>query len=156
MVSYDFDGTLHTEISEQGVGDPYNNILEQLRVDYDAGNKIVITTARTGFFGNGAIWDFLKEHGVDHMVSEIKNTAALWTNKAKAIKQTGAVAHYDDREIYLDEIAQALPGVELFKADRGHYTSYTSAAVVEDITAAAGDNADEDDTLDMAMLMMLG
>lgn len=45
-VSYDFDGTLHSNPTPDQIGRPRGDLLAQLRADYAYGYKIIITTAR--------------------------------------------------------------------------------------------------------------
>lgn len=117
VISYDFDGCLHTSVSgydpisfidvDEWV--PFTEIHDQMRKDAK-NHKIVITTARPPIT-NEYVWEFVKKYNLP--VEEIYATDNM--PKAPVLKKMGAIKHYDDHVKLIEPLREA--GIEFVLVD---------------------------------------
>jgi len=100
VISYDFDGCLHTSVigydpinfTEPATWEPFTEMHDQLRKDAKD-HKIVIVTARPPIT-NEYVWEFIKMHNLP--VEEVYATDNM--PKLPVLKEIGAIKHYDDHK----------------------------------------------------------
>lgn len=121
IISYDFDGVLHTSVkgihpidmTDYDSWEPFVKMHEQLKKDA-LNNKIVIVTARPPLSDvKNAVQKFLAKY--DLPVEEIYYTDD--EPKIDVLKQMGAVKHYDDNPDMFDELRGSGIEFEFVKPD---------------------------------------
>ena len=101
VISYDFDGVMHTHVTgidpvsftDVDSWTPHEEMHRSLKEDAKT-HRIVITTARHPST-NKHLWEFIKRH--DLPVEEIYATDL--GDKLPYLKECGAIKHYDDRDM---------------------------------------------------------
>ena len=122
VISYDFDGCLHTSVHGMDPIDfvdfeswePFTEMHDQLRLDAE-NHKIVVVTARAPIT-NSFVWDFINKYELP--IEEIYATNNF--PKTPILKEIKAIKHYDDN-IKLKEPLK-LAGIEFVLVDPKEHT----------------------------------
>lgn len=142
-VSFDFDGTMHSNPTPDYVGAPMHDTLDKIRRYFDAGYRVVITTARKPE-DNGEVMMFLRQHGLNHMISDVFNAK----NKAFVLKENNVIKHYDDQQRNLDSISMFNPDIELAYEDgRPHEPSLLNQLLKQKMQAAGASDSTQNNNM---------
>lgn len=104
VVSFDFDGVLHTSIwpgtthpTEFWSADlePRKELHEKVREEKNAGHQLVVVTARDDNMED-IVWEFIERH-LPGIFKEVYTTNG--GPKANLLMRIGAIRHYDDKDM---------------------------------------------------------
>lgn len=132
IISYDFDGCLHTSVIgydpinfiEPETWEPFEAMHKSLREDAKT-HKIVIVTARPEIT-NPYVWEFVKMHNLP--VEEIYATDNM--PKTPLLKKLGVIRHYDDHVGLIQPLKDA--GIEFVLTNPKTKTSKLIESLNED------------------------
>lgn len=119
IVSFDFDGVLHTSMAGPNSTAPYdfwtsdlepNGIIFQKVKEEARRNKVVVVSSRDPGM-ESIVWEFIQKYNLPISAVYCLGSGA----KLPALENIGAIRHYDDSHKVFAEFAAAETDVELIK-----------------------------------------